>query len=271
MTSAATCRAPGAKIADKATVCLLLAALATLWLFKRPYSLNEIAHRPEIATQSLALAANLAPEHRFLMFLRQTGATPEERAYVPYNRFPIGAYLAFKAALLPFGPDLAAQIRAAQSVTLLFFAGAAVLAYRALRRLRHGPWVALTATLLAFSSFHSLHYADMISSEIASLCGIWLTAYGLVRFAHDGRLRPLLLKAGVALLLGWHVMGLLLPFVVLGLTQEVRRAMPSVPQRRGRARLRLLRSSPYLRRTGRWVAPWLRRAALVDGHATDGA
>ena len=52
---------------------------------------------------------------------------------MPYNRFPIGAYLAFKAALLPFGPDLAAQIRAAQRVTLLFFAGAAVLAYRALR------------------------------------------------------------------------------------------------------------------------------------------
>ena len=244
--SAATCRAPGAKIADKAAVCLLLAALATLWLFERDYSLDETMHRPEISTQSLALAANLAPEHRFLMFLRQTGATPEERAYVPYNRFPIGAYLAFKAALLPFGPDLAAQIRAAQSVTLLFFAGAAVLAYRALRRLRHGPWVALTATLLAFSSFHSLHYADMISSEIASLCGIWLTAYGLVRFAHDGRLRPLLLKAGVALLLGWHVMGLLLPFVVLGLTQAVRRAYaPGAAA--ARARLRLVLGSPYLR------------------------
>ncbi len=97
------------------------------------------------------------------MFLRQTGATIEDRAYVPYNRFPIGTYLALKGTLLPFGHHLAAQIRAAQSVTLLFFAGAAVLAYLALRRLRHGPWVALSATLLAFSSFYSLHYADMVS------------------------------------------------------------------------------------------------------------
>ena len=242
MTSAATFRALGAKTADKAAVGLLLAALVTLWLFERPYSLEESAHRPEIVVQSLTLAANLAPEHRFLMFLRQTGATIEDRAYVPYNRFPIGTYLALKAALLPFGHDLAAQLRAAQSVTLLFFAGAALLAYLALRRLRYGPWAALTATLLAFSSFYSLHYADMVSSEIASLFGIWLTAYGLVRFAHDERLRPLLAKAGIALWLGWHVMGLLLPFVVIGLTQAVRRSRGGAG-----ARLRLLLGSPYLR------------------------
>ena len=240
--SAETFRAPGATIADKVAVCLLLAALATLWLFERDYRLEKVGYRTTLTLQSLTLAANLAPEHRFLMFLRQTGATIEDRAYVPYNRFPIGAYLALKAALLPFGHDLAAQIRAAQSVTLLFFAGAALLAYLALRRLRYGPWAALTATLLAFSSFYSLHYADMVSSEIASLFGIWLTAHGLVRFAHDERLRPLLAKAGIALWLGWHVMGLLLPFVVIGLTQAVRRSRGGAG-----ARLRLLLGSPYLR------------------------
>ena len=247
VTSVETCRAPGATIADKAAVCLLLGALATLWLFERNYILEENTHRPRVTMQSLTLAANLAPEHRFLMFLRQTGATIEDRAYVPYNRFPIGTYLALKGTLLPFAHHLAAQIRAAQSVTLLFFAGAAVLAYLALRRRRHGPWVALSATLLAFSSFYSLHYADMVSPEIASLFGLWLTAYGLVRFAHDERLRPLLAKAGIALLLGWHVMGLLLPFVVIGLTQAVRRARPIRSRGGAGARLRLLLGSPYLR------------------------
>ena len=112
---AAAFRAPGATIADKAAVCLLLAALATLWLFERNYSLEQDAYgtgiRTGVTLQSLTLAANLAPEHRFLMFLRQTGGTPEDRAYVPYNRFPIGAYLALKGALWPFGHDLTAQIR----------------------------------------------------------------------------------------------------------------------------------------------------------------
>ena len=220
-------RASGAAIADKAAVGLLLAALATLWLFERNYSLESLeegGHRAVIAAQSLALAANLAPEHRFLLFSYQTGETAEDRAYVPYNRFPIGTYLALKGALLPFGHSLAAQIRAAQNMALLFFAGAVVLAYRALRRLQGDPWIALTATLLAFSSFYSLYYGDLISTEITSLFGIWLTAYGLIRFERDGRLRPLLVKAGIALGLGWHVMGLLLPFVVLGLAQEARRA-----------------------------------------------
>ena len=251
--SAKAFRAADATLADKAAVGLLLAALATLWLFERSpylYSMGEGGYRSAMTAQSLTLAANLAPEHRFLMFFRQTGETPENRAYVLYNRFPIGTYLALKGVLLPFGRHLAAQIRAAQTMTLLFFAGAAVLAYLALRRLRYGPWVALTATLLAFSSYYSLSYADMVSTEITSLFGIWLTGYGLIRFAHDRRLRPLLAKAGVALLLGWHVMGLLLPFVVLGLAQEARRAYaagPAAPRARRRALLTAVAGSPYLK------------------------
>ena len=248
--SAQALRAPGAALADKAAVGLLLLALSTLWLFERSsyvYRLEEGGYRSAMTAQSLTLAANLAPEHRFLMFFRQTGETAENRTYVPYNRFPIGTYLVLKGALLPFGHHLAAQIRAAQTVTLLFFAGAVVLAYLALRRLRHGPWVALAATLLAFASFYSLHYADMVSTEITSLFGLWLTAYGLIRFAHDGRLRPLLAKTGLALLLGWHVMGLLLPFVVLGLAQETLRAWAAAPQTRGRALLAAWTGSPYLK------------------------
>ncbi len=244
--SAETFRAPGATIADKGAVYLLLAALATLWLFKRDYRLEQGGHRPELTVQSLTLAANLVPEHRFQMFLflRQTGETIKDRAYEPYNRFPISTYPVLKAVLLPFGHDLTAQIRAVQSVALLFFAGTAVLAYRSLRQLEADPWIALPATLLAFSSFYSLHYADMVSSELASFFGFWLTAHGLIRFAHDERLRPLLAKAGIALWLGWHVMGLLLPFVVIGLTQAVRRARPIRSRGGAGARLRLL-TMPY--------------------------
>ncbi len=56
VTSVETCRAPGATIADKAAVCLLLGALATLWLFERNYILEENTHRPRVTMQSLTLA-----------------------------------------------------------------------------------------------------------------------------------------------------------------------------------------------------------------------
>ena len=237
-------RAAGAAIADKAAVGLLLVALSTLWLFERNFSLASLEEgglRAMVATQTLTPAANLGPEHRFFLFAYQTGETAEDRSYVPYNRFPIGTYLVVKGALLPFGHSLAAQIRAVQNVALLFFAGTVVLAYRVLRRLQGDPWIALTATLLAFSSFYVLYYADMISTEIAGFFGVWLTAYGLIRFERDGRLRPLLVKAGIALGFDWHVMSLLLPFVVLGLAQEVRRAYAAGALRR------VWLGSPYLK------------------------
>ena len=64
----------------------------------------------------------------------------------------------------------------------------------------------------------------MVSSEVASLFGVTLAFHGMVLFARDGRLRPLLAKACVALLLGWHVLALIAPFVVLGLAGDALRA-----------------------------------------------
>ena len=55
---------------------------------------------------------------------------------------------------------------------LLFFAAAAILAYLALVRLVHAPsarWIALTATLLAFSSPYCLYYNDMIHPNLHGL------------------------------------------------------------------------------------------------------
>ncbi len=57
--------------------------------------------------------------------------------------------------MLPFAVDLSGQIYAARLVMLGGFAGGAVLAY--LSRLTGQRWIALTATLLPFSSFYFLY------------------------------------------------------------------------------------------------------------------
>ena len=202
---------------------LLLAALATLFL---PNPDRGLFYRTglhnEFSADHLIVAANMSPERRFagvrFLTLDEQGAP----SYNPYNRFPPGGYLLLKLAMLPFLDDLEARIYAARLLMLLFFAGTALVAQLALARLTANPWAALTAVFLAFSSYDCLYQSDLVATEAwPALFGVMLTFHGMVVFAQEGRFRQLLVKACLALLLGWQVLGLLLPFVVLGLAQTL--------------------------------------------------
>ena len=200
---------------------LLLLALSTVFLFANDRShFYRDGFHAYLSSQSMTLAANLAPDHHVLMFFRQTPDADGTPSYQPYNRFPIGTYALIKLAMLPFENDMEKQIYAARLLMLLFFTAAAVLAYLSLCRLIVNPWMALTATLLACSSFSCLYFNDMISTEVTSFFGVMLTFHGMVLFLQEGRVRQLLVKTCVALLLGWHVFALLLPFIVFGLVRE---------------------------------------------------
>ena len=166
----------------------------------------------------MAIVENLSINERFLMFTYKYLNADGKPTYSPYNRFPIGSFALIKLATLSFGEDLSAKIYAARMLMLLFFAAAALMAYLSLRRLAFSPWIALTATLLAFSSAYPLYYSDVISRESAvDVFAVLLVFHGMAIFEQEGRFRQLLAKTCVALLLGWHVYGLLLPFIALGL------------------------------------------------------
>ena len=205
---------------------LLLLALSTVFFFgnDRGYFYRS-EHYNVITANHLTVAANLSPTHNFLGFYRQTLDADGIPTYEVYNRFPIGGYVLIKLAMLPFWDDPSAQLYAARLLMLLFFTATAVLAYLSLSRLTAHRWIALTATLLAFSSSYCLYYNDMVATEgWPDLFGVWLVFHGMVLFVQEGRFRQLLVKTCLALLLGWHVYALLLPFVVLGLADELVKA-----------------------------------------------
>ena len=222
---------------------LLLLALSTMFVsghdrgfFYRPGEHNVVT------ANHLAVAANLSPEHGFLGFYRQHLNDDGERVYEVYNRFPLVGHLLIKAALLPFPGDLPAQIRAARTLMLALLAAAAVTAFLALRRLTSSSGVALAATLLSFASFYPLFYGDMVATEGSlDLFAVLLTFHGMAVFAQEGRFRQLLAKTCGALLVGWHVYGLLPPFIVFGLASEWRRGGGS-----GRSRAARLARSRHL-------------------------
>ncbi len=235
---------------------LLMFALSTVFLFANDRSqFYRGGHHGHVSQTGMTVAANFSPAHKFLMFkfLR-----PDEKGaptYYAYNRFPMGSFALTKLAILPFGDDPAKQIYVARTLMLLFFVSAASLAYFALCRLTPSRWVALTATLLAFSSYYCLYYNDLVFNDVPSLFGVMLTFHGMVIFMQKGALRQLLVKACVALLLGWQVYALLLPFVILGFVGELGNA-------------RLFVSDPALSRIKLLWTSLLRSRYLIIGVVT---
>ena len=243
-------RAAGAFTQERLPFLLLLGALAAAvfsWIaddaFDRLLALVD--------GSSMALASNLSPEHRFLMFFSRHAGADGELLYDVYHRFPIGTFLLIKAVIAPFGDSASAQIFAARLLTAAFSAGAAGFAYLGLRRLTNQPWIALAATLLAFSSYHFFSWGDMISPEIIGVFGMMLTFHGMTVFVQEGRFRQLLVKALASILLNWTVMALLLPFTALGLAAAVFHAMrgnlSSRVADKARAAFTAFVSSRYLR------------------------
>lgn len=213
---------------------LLLTALATLFpALIESGPLHELRRNHHHLTfDHLAVAKNLAPERGWLAIYRQTVDDDGEAAYVVYHRFPPLGYFLIKLATLTQGGDLAGEIQAARMLMLALYSGAAVLAYLSVATLTGRRYVALAATLTAFSSYALLHACDIVATEgTVDLFGTMLALHGIAHYqrsagARDGegpvaakpRFAQLLAKAAVALLLGWHVLAFLGPFVVLGLT-----------------------------------------------------
>lgn len=211
---------------------LLLAAMATLFLFgnERTYFYRD-GHHDGNSSKTLTLAENLSFRHGLLLFFYQFRDADGDRHYPePYSRFPVGGFALVKLAILPFGDDAyRAKIYVGRMLMLALFSAAAALAYHSLARLISNRWDALTATLLAFSSWYLLYYSDMIFNEVTiDLFAVMLVFHGMVIFIQEGRFRQLLIKSGIALLLGWHVYAFLLPFVLFGLVREGMAARRSV-------------------------------------------
>ena len=207
---------------------LLLLGLSTTYVFSQDwgyFAARHLSSHDSMSAMDLAIAENLSPSHNFLLFQRLYPGEDGEPAYQMYSRFPVGGYALIKLAILPFGDDLSAKLHAGRVLMLLLFGGAAVLAYLSLLRIASNRWVALAATLLAFSSYPLLFWNDVIGTEgMIDIFSTMLVFHGMVVFHTEGRFGQLLVKTGAGLALGWQVYALLLPFIALGLGGELVRA-----------------------------------------------
>ena len=222
------------RLTQVAPLALLLCTLASVVLFVPERGLflgkdHHNLHFPLTYAESMTYdhlldAINMWPRHYFVSARSvHINADGELAPAALYNRFPIGGRLLLHLATSPFD-DPWKKVRVARTLMIGFFFGAATLACLALTALRIDRWAAVAATLLAFGSSYHFAYHDMVATQgVVDLFGVMLVFHGMATFAVGRPLGQLLAKTCVALLLGWHVYGLLLPFVVLGIAVGVAR------------------------------------------------
>lgn len=209
---------PSKRLAESTTIppLLLTFAFACLFIFQNDGHSFQFGHHGFLSSHGMTVSAHLSPEHNFLMLNRVLKNADGSVRYSIYNRFPIGAFASIRLATWPFQHDLSMQVSIARNLMNTFFAAAAYVAYLSLLRLSKSKWVAVTATLLAFSSYYCLYYNDMIFNDVPTMFGLLLAFHGMVVFVQDGRFRQLIVKSCVALFFGWQVYALLVPFTLVG-------------------------------------------------------
>ena len=212
----------------------------------------------------LAIAENLSPRHNFLLARRVRLNEDGGFRYDTHARFPIGGFVLIKAAIAPFGNDSAAKLLAARVLLLLIFCGAAMFAYLAIARIAGRRSVALAAVPLAFSGFYALYHADGVFIEAGmDVFGAAMVFHGMAVFIQEGRFRQLLVKTCAALLLGWWVYALLLPFIAIGFGGEALALVRSALSSNERAKA--TRSAAFALLRSRYAA--LAAAAVLFGSA----
>ena len=234
--------APGMRrLTAAAPSALLLCTLASVALFgpERRLFLGQDHHNLH---DRLTLADSMTYDHlwdaigmwprRYLVSTRSVDINADGEI-VPgramYNRYPVGGRLLLHLATRPFD-DPWRKVRAARTLVIICFVAAAMLAYSALTVLMVNHWAAVAATLLAFGSGYHLTYHDMVATQgMMDMFGFMLVFHAMAVFSTPSahrrpRLGQLLAKTAVALMLGWHVYGLLLPFVALGIALGAVRA-----------------------------------------------
>lgn len=211
---------------------LLLIGVSTVFFFSGDR--GHFYRQGWVSSHQLSVANNFSPATHFIQFNYKYLDEFGNPDYFLYGRFPPGGYALIKLVTFTFDNNLSAQIIAARMLMLVFFVATVMLAFWSLCRLTSSKWVALSATALAFSSGFFLYYNDLISTEFGiDLFGCMLVFHGMTIFVLENRFRQLVVKSCIALLLGWHILAVLMPFIVLGLFGKLFRSSARIRDHKG--------------------------------------
>jgi len=198
----------------KMTVVIFFLISLCIFMFQNDQSGFDKEHHGFLSSHGASIAKNLSASHNFLMFEGAFIDRYGKISYQTYNRFPVTAFLILKIFMSIFSPNLSMEISVARQVMNLFFVGAMMFTFLSVYELSRSHLAAISITLFSFSSFYLNYYNDMIFNDTPTLFGFILSFHGIIIYHLYGRKPQMFLKAIVGLSLGWHVLSMLLAYIL---------------------------------------------------------
>lgn len=196
-------------------IVLLAVALGSLLLLQDRSNGFDSRIHGILSAHGMTIGKSIVASGRLLMYTSQSWEN-NHVIYDGYNRFPIFPFLLIGLVTLPFEPHLAAQIFAARELMNLFFAGAIVMVFLAIRELTGSAWRALVASMLACSTSYMLRYNDMIFNDTPALVGFALACYLVVRgYKQNLSVRRIVTAAVVSVTVGWQALAVYIAWMVV--------------------------------------------------------
>lgn len=103
-----------------------------------------------------------------------------KKVYEAYNRFPVFSFLLTGLLTHPFQSDPATEVYVARQLMNLFFFLSIIVVFRLVDELVKNTYLALSVSLITFSSYYMLTYNNMIFNDIPALLGFVVAIYGVI-------------------------------------------------------------------------------------------
>jgi len=133
-----------------------------------------------VSIHGLALSKNLTnSEHQFFMF-ESKELVKGNIVYNAYNRFPIFPFFLTGLLISPFDHDLLLQAYIARLIMNIFYFLSIIVVFKLVDEMVKNKYIALSVSLLSFSSYYMLTYNNLIFNDIPALLGFVVALYCVV-------------------------------------------------------------------------------------------
>lgn len=180
-------------------------------------------HHGWVSAHSMSIASHVAPENGYLGFANVSIAEDGAIRHHYFDRFPVWQ-AALTNALTDSQDTFSARVMTARTLMNVFFILTCLCAYLLLFRLFADRVIALSATLLAMSSYYIAEYRDMVQYDMPPLLSLLLVGHAILNTELRGKLgwSALLIVIAVSLGSGMAVIPALAAWCLLDLYRQLK-------------------------------------------------
>lgn len=144
-------------------------------------------HHGWVSAHSMSIASHVAPENGYLGYANVSISEDGKIRHHYFDRFPVWQ-AALTNGLIESQGSFSNQVMTARTLMNVFFIMTFVSAYLLLFRLFADRMVALSATLLAMSSYYIAEYRDMVQYDMPPLLSLLLVGHVILNAELRGKL-----------------------------------------------------------------------------------